>query len=169
VPGKLAGWDQSAAGALARTMLLDQVPLNMFRNRPDAFAPEALSRAAAGRAIERGYDCVLPSGRPALLHLPCRHSESPVGQARSVALFAAAGLEDNLTGVRCHREFARRFGRFPHRHAVPARGTAPAEWLWLDTPDGTSPCNAAPAPCAQHRLSSAARRLRIRHSSMGHA
>ena len=36
--GELAGWEDSAEGALALLILLDQFPRNMFRGSPRAFA-----------------------------------------------------------------------------------------------------------------------------------
>ena len=137
--GELADWEQSAAGALALVILLDQMPLNMFRNRPEGFSTEALSREVAGRAIDRGFDRVLPAGRRAFLYLPYMHSESLADQDRSVQLFTEADLEDNMKWARHHREIIRRFGRFPHRNAVLGRDSTPEERHWLDSPDGFNP------------------------------
>ena len=43
--GKLASWEQSADGALALLILLDQFPRNMFRGSARAFATDAQARA----------------------------------------------------------------------------------------------------------------------------
>lgn len=137
--GKLADWQQSATGALALVILLDQLPLNMFRNRPEAFSTEALSREVAGRAIGRGYDKHLPTGSRVFLYLPFMHSESLADQECSVKLFAESGLEENLKWARHHRDIIRRFGRFPHRNAVLGRESTPEERQWLESSDGFNP------------------------------
>lgn len=136
---RLAGWEQSADGALALVILLDQLPLNMFRNQPHSFSTEAQSRRVAGRAIERGFDRRLPAERRAFLYLPYMHSEFLADQDRAVELFALAGLDNNLKWARHHREIIRRFGRFPHRNAVLGRESTRAELEWLQSPQGYNP------------------------------
>lgn len=137
--GQLADWEQTAAGALALVILLDQLPLNMFRDRPEGFSTEAASRAVAGRAILQGLDASLPDAWKAFLYLPFMHSESLADQDRSVELFEQAGLEENLKWARHHHEIVRRFGRFPHRNAILGRTSTPEETAWLASPEGFSP------------------------------
>jgi len=129
--GQLSAWEATPLGALALVICLDQLPLNMFRGQAESFAGEAPSRAVAGRAIDRGLDQVLTDAQKAFLYLPYMHSESLVDQDRSVALFAAAGLKDNLHWARHHRDIVRRFGRFPHRNAILGRESTPEEDAWL--------------------------------------
>ncbi|ROR34441.1 DUF924 family protein [Inmirania thermothiophila] len=133
--GGLAAWEATAEGALALVIVLDQFPLNMFRGRPEAFSTEALAREVAARAIARGLDAALDDAGRAFLYLPFMHSEDLRDQDRAVALFAAAGLEDNLRWARHHREIVRRFGRFPHRNAVLGRPSTPEEEAWLASPE----------------------------------
>lgn len=133
--GDLSHWEESAEGALALVIVLDQFPLNMFRGQPESFATEATSRAVAERAIERGFDAQLDVGAKAFLYLPFMHSEALQDQERSVALFEAAGLEDNLKWARHHREIVRRFGRFPHRNAILGRENSAEEQAYLNSPD----------------------------------
>ncbi len=137
--GQLADWEQTAEGALALVLLLDQFPLNMFRDRPEGFSTEAASRAVAGRAIVRGLDASLADAGKAFLYLPYMHSESLADQDRSVELFELAGLADNLKWARHHREIVRRFGRFPHRNAILGRASTPEETEWLVSPQGFTP------------------------------
>jgi uncharacterized protein (DUF924 family) len=54
--GELAAWEESAEGALALVILLDQFPRNMFRGTAHAFATDALPRVVANRALARGFD-----------------------------------------------------------------------------------------------------------------
>lgn len=137
--GALADWETSAEGALALVILLDQFPLNMFRNRPESFSTEAMARAVAARAIARGLDRELRGPALAFLYLPFMHSEDPADQARSVALFEAAGLTDNLRFARHHQAIVARFGRFPHRNAILGRDSTAEELAWLGSPEGFKP------------------------------
>ncbi len=54
--GQLMHWQETAKGALALTILLDQFPLNMYRDTEKAFATEQLSRDVASKAIKQGFD-----------------------------------------------------------------------------------------------------------------
>lgn len=129
--GALKSWEQSPEGAVALVIVLDQLPLNMFRGRPEAFATEAAARAVAGRAIDLGLDAALPDEHKLFLYMPYMHSEDPADQDRSVALFERAGLKDTLKWARHHREIVHRFGRFPHRNAIVGRTSTPQELVWL--------------------------------------
>ena len=137
--GKLHDWEHTPDGALALVILLDQFPLNMFRDQPESFSTEAQSRAVASRAIARRFDEALPDERKAFLYLPFMHSETLSDQDRSVELFEAAGLTSNLKWARGHREIVRRFGRFPHRNAILGRTSSAGELAWLASPEGFNP------------------------------
>src|ERR1700742_2445006 len=54
--GKLSSWEASDDGALALTIVLDQVPRNMLRADVRTYATVALAREVAGRAIDRSTD-----------------------------------------------------------------------------------------------------------------
>ena len=58
--GDLAGWQDTADGALALVLLLDQFPRNAFRGTARMYAAEAMARQA-GRimSIEAGHDLAL--------------------------------------------------------------------------------------------------------------
>ncbi len=58
--GTLQSWEASPEGALALLLLLDQVPRNIFRGTARAYATDAAARAAADRALERGFDQLVP-------------------------------------------------------------------------------------------------------------
>lgn len=129
--GELDDWSQTADGALALVIVLDQLPLNMFRADPKAFSTEAKAIAICKQAVDRGCDRQLPIERVAFLYMPLMHSESLADQDRSVELFEAAGLEDNLRFARHHRDLIRRFGRFPHRNAILGRRSTAEERDYL--------------------------------------
>lgn len=131
--GKLAAWEKSGEGALALVILLDQFPLNMYRDQGLSFSTEAQSREVARRAIEQGWDGELDDSGKAFLYLPFMHSENLDDQDRAVALFEVAGLKDNVRFANHHRDIVRRFGRFPHRNAALSRDCTDEERAWLQT------------------------------------
>ena len=131
IGGGLAAWQYSAEGCLALAVVLDQLPLNMYRGQAKSFASETQAIAISLHAIEKGLDRELPTDRLAFLYMPLMHSEELVDQDRSVELFEAAGLESNARFARHHRELIRRFGRFPHRNAILGRQSTPEELEYL--------------------------------------
>ena len=137
--GMLPDWEATPEGALALVILLDQLPLNMFRDQPESFTTEALSREVAGRAIERGFDTGHANEQKVFLYMPFMHSESLADQDRSVELFEQAGLADNAEWAAHHRDIVRRFGRFPHRNVILGRDSTPEELDWLASPDAFNP------------------------------
>lgn len=137
--GRLAEWEATADGALALVILLDQMPLNMFRNQPAGYSTEALSREVAGRAIAQGFDAGLDDAQKVFLYMPYMHSERLADQDRAVELFGQAGLADNARWAAHHRDIVRRFGRFPHRNAILGRTSTSAELEWLASKDAFSP------------------------------
>jgi len=133
VNGELDDWLSSPDGCLALAIILDQLPLNMFRGTAKSFASEAKSREIAQHAIDQGYDKQIDPTRLAFLYMPFMHSENLADQDLSVALFEAAGLENNLRFAKHHRELVRRFGRFPHRNAILGRANTPQEIDYLNS------------------------------------
>jgi len=130
--GKLADWEQTADGALALTLVLDQFSRNMFRNDARTFAADPIARAVAGRALARGFDRDRPITDQQFFYLPFEHSEELADQERCCALFAATGDADLLKWAKLHEDIIRRFGRFPHRNKVLDRVTTPEEQAFLD-------------------------------------
>ena len=86
------------------------------------------------------------------LYMAFMHSEDIEDQDRSVALFAAAGMEDNLKWARHHREIVRRFGRFPHRNAILGRESTPEELEYLDSERGDLEVNFKPPAMTWRRI-----------------
>lgn len=130
--GKLSDWEQSAQGALALLILLDQFPRNMFRADARAFATDPLARAITAGAIVRGFDSQVPKGLRGFFYLPFEHSEDLADQERCIALNKAIGDAENLKWAEIHAGIIRRFGRFPHRNAALGRTTTPEEQAFLD-------------------------------------
>jgi uncharacterized protein (DUF924 family) len=132
VAGALGPWEDDASSALAHVIVLDQFPRNMFRGSAAAFAADPLARAAAGRAIERGFDRQAAKAERPFFYLPYMHSEALADQEHCCDLCRAAGDAGTLKYAELHLDIIRRFGRFPHRNAVLGRVTTPEERSFLD-------------------------------------
>ncbi len=130
--GSLIGWEDDASGALAHMIVLDQFPRNMFRGSAAAFAADPLARAAAGRAIDRGFDRQADKLERPFFYLPYMHSETLADQERCCDLCRTAGDEHTLKFAETHADIIRHFGRFPHRNAVLGRVSTPEEQAFLD-------------------------------------
>jgi len=130
--GELKDWENSAEGTLALLLLFDQFPRNMFRGTARAFATDELARAIAAGALLKGFDAQVPSDLRTFLYLPFEHSEDMADQERGLALYTAAGDQDDLKWAQIHADIIRRFGRFPHRNAALGRSTTPEEQAFLD-------------------------------------
>jgi uncharacterized protein (DUF924 family) len=131
--GALDAWSETPEGALALAIMLDQLPLNMYRGKPASFSTEQKAVAVAKQAIARGYDKQLPSERVLFLYMPLMHSENLDDQDLSVKSFREAGLENNVHFAEHHRGLVRRFGRFPHRNAILGRESTPEELEYLES------------------------------------
>jgi uncharacterized protein (DUF924 family) len=131
--GKLAAWEDSAKGALALLILLDQFPRNMFRGDAGAFATDPLARTVATHALKRGFDQEVEPPLRQFFYLPFMHSEEMPDQDRCVALFEAYGDAENLKYAIIHADIIRRFGRFPHRNPALSRNTTKDEQDFLDS------------------------------------
>jgi len=132
--GALETWAATADGALALVLLLDQVPRNLGRGTPAAFASDALARQVARLALRRGFDLGRTREERVFFYLPFEHSEELADQFLSEALFATLGDADWSFYARRHREIVERFGRFPHRNAALGRSTTPGEAAFLAEP-----------------------------------
>jgi uncharacterized protein (DUF924 family) len=132
IEGLLGHWEDEASGALAHIIVLDQFSRNMFRDSAAAFAADPLARAAAGRAIARGFDQQTVKIERPFFYLPYMHSETLADQEQCLELCRAAEDEGTLKYAELHADIIRRFGRFPHRNAVLGRITTPEEQAFLD-------------------------------------
>lgn len=130
--GKLREWENSADGALALLILLDQFPRNMFRGDKRTYATDELARAVTAGALIKGFDAQVDKELRAFFYLPFEHSEELADQERGIALYKAAGDDDGLKWANIHHDIIRKFGRFPHRNAVLGRQTTPEEQAFLD-------------------------------------
>jgi uncharacterized protein (DUF924 family) len=129
--GELAHWQQTAEGAFALVILLDQFPRNSFRGTARMYSTDALARTVAAAAIAAGHDREIEAEMRVFMYLPFGHSESLADQERSVELARGLGPQV-LARAEHHRDIVRRFGRFPHRNPVLGRAMRPEEQKYLD-------------------------------------
>src|SRR4029077_6348216 len=134
--GALASWEASPEGTLALVLLLDQIPRNIFRGSPRAYATDAAARAVADRALARGFDRLVAPVWRRFFYMPFHHSENIDDQRRSRALLDAAPRSSDRAGSlrrygRTYLEVIERFGRFPHRNAILGREWTPQEIAFL--------------------------------------
>lgn len=137
--GGLLDWAGTAAGELARIVVLDQFTRNSFRDTPRAFAGDALALEAAQRMVAAGRDRALTPVQRSFVYLPFEHAESLAMQDEAIRLFAELGREHAdqaslLEWAEKHRAVVRRFGRFPHRNAILGRPSTAEEEAFLREP-----------------------------------
>jgi len=133
--GKLNDWMNSAEGCLALIILLDQLPLNMFRGTKQSFSSEQQAVSVCYHAIKHRFDqdIIQQSGEDkiAFLYMPLMHSENIDDQNNAVKYFVATGLEGNIRFAKHHRTLIEKYGRFPHRNAILGRENTADEKEYL--------------------------------------
>lgn len=128
--GRLDQWMETAGGALALMILLDQFPRNAFRDRARMFATDAQAMLLADQAIAAGHDLAVDPALRVFFYLPFEHSEALADQDRAVSLITPLGGEV-LRYAEIHRDVIERFGRFPHRNKILGRQSTPEELEFL--------------------------------------
>ncbi|MEE9310635.1 MAG: DUF924 family protein [Cocleimonas sp.] len=131
--GEFDSWKSTADGCLALCILLDQLPLNMFRSSAKSFSTEQQAVAIAKHAINTGLDEEISNNRVAFLYMPLMHSENMDDQDLAVSCFEKTKLEGNLQFSKHHRGIVAEFGRFPHRNEALGRESSPAEIEYLNS------------------------------------
>jgi len=141
--GEYDDWCETAAGALALVILLDQFSRNLYRGTARAFSNDEKAQRVARTAVEQEFHRQLsPIGVVFLLH-PFHHAEDERAQDQCVSMYEAladrAGdewqslMDSFLEYARDHRAVVRRFGRVPHRNDVLGRRSTPQETEYLES------------------------------------
>lgn len=112
--------------ARAAILLFDQIPRNIHRGMPAAFASDPLARRITRGVLASGWDRGVPARERPFVYMPLMHSEAIADQRASLSLFAALG-GPNLAFARAHHRMIARFGAFPHRHDILGRPSSAAE------------------------------------------
>ena len=131
---QLTEWKENADGCLALVIVLDQLPLNMFRGDAKSFSTEADAIQISHFAISKNFDEELDPTRLPFLYMPLMHSENIEDQNLSVELFSKSGLEKNLRFAKHHRDIIKKYGRFPHRNLILNRTSTTEELEYLKSP-----------------------------------
>lgn len=143
--GDLDGWADAADTAMARILLLDQIPRNIYRGTAHMFATDPLARAAARSLLGGPLADALPPIHRYFVLMPLMHSEdlddhrvcvagfealreAMRGRPRAEAYTGAVGFAEQ------HRAIVRRFGRYPHRNRSLGRVSTPEELAFLEEP-----------------------------------
>ena len=137
ISGELFQWRETSVGSLAEIIILDQFSRNMFRDKPESFAYDAMALTLAQVAIDKGFDSELSQIQRVFLYMPFMHSESQRIHEEAVKLFTALGVESNLEFEYKHKTIIDRFGRYPHRNAILGRQSTEQEIEFLKQPNSS--------------------------------
>lgn len=136
--GRYEGWRREPRGCLALVLLFDQLPRNVYRGTPKAFAFDARAREVTRHALTMGFDQALTAVQRVFLLMPLEHSEDLKDQQDCVRLMAAIdGAGEFLSYAERHLEVVARFGRFPHRNAILGRESTEDELAFLKEPNSS--------------------------------
>jgi uncharacterized protein (DUF924 family) len=140
----LDDWTEDAHSMLALILLLDQMPRNIYRDTPQAFAFDELARQCSHLALAMGLDQELPPLARVFLYLPLEHAEDLDDQQYVVQLMTAlarsasgedkAAFDGYADYARRHLAVIERFGRFPHRNRILGRDSTAEETQFLTQP-----------------------------------
>ena len=140
--GELSHWINTAHGALALIIILDQFTRNIFRNTPQAYSGDELALNIVNTSIERGYDIGLSPALTIWLYHPFHHSERVEEQNLGLELLNSLKnrspkawhdyIEKSIEGWTRHRQIISRFGRFPHRNHILKRESTTEEKIFLN-------------------------------------
>lgn len=119
--GHYEDWSNSVDGAIALIILLDQVPRNIFRDTPQAYATDSEALEVAKKAIANGWDENQPTVVRRYMYSPFNHSENLEDQRRSVEFFTKLGDREHLHWAKSFYDTIERYGRFPHRDKILGR------------------------------------------------
>ncbi len=146
--GEYKRWKLTPLGTLALIITFDQLPRNIYRSMPQAFAYDERALALCRDGVAMGIDRELETIERAFFYMPLEHAEDADAQDKCVACFQQLHAEapDGMKEIAkknfleyavIHRDVVHRFGRFPHRNLVLGRTSTPAEIEWIaDHPGG---------------------------------
>jgi uncharacterized protein (DUF924 family) len=124
---------------LARIIVCDQFPRNVWRGRPKSFALDPIALATARTLVDGAEERAMTPVQRKFVYMPFMHSEELEDQERSVTLFEALTAEssaerESLDYAIQHRAVIARFGRFPHRNEILGRASTDEELAFLKEP-----------------------------------
>ncbi len=131
---ELYTWRSTAKGRLAEIIVLDQFSRNMFRDKPEAFASDALALALSQEAIASKADAELNPIERSFVYMPFMHSESLAIHEVAVGLYENNGIASNYDFEIKHKAIIEKFGRYPHRNSILGRKSSAEEIEFLAQP-----------------------------------
>lgn len=142
--GNLNLWLAEPRGRLALIILTDQLPRNIYRDSPRAFAFDTMALEWSLAGIGQGHDRMLRPIERLFFYLPLEHSEKLQHQERSVRVIGELAAQvaseqqeifrQYLNFAVRHRDTVARYGRFPHRNRILGRTSTPEELSFLSQP-----------------------------------
>ena len=148
VAGDHDAWEETARGALAKVLVLDQLSRMLHRDSARAFRWDRDARHVTQRALEAAFDRELKPIERVFLYMPLMHAEDRATHRRALALYSdlAAEVEEaGLARADVYRQFVRwevrhktvidRFGRYPSRNFTLERTSTPEELAFLEEQD----------------------------------
>src|SRR5690606_8216083 len=93
--GGLQEWGEDVRGELARILVLDQFPRNIWRDTNLAFAGDAHALTYALDMIDANRERQLPPIQRQFVYLPLMHAEDLAMQKRCVALYEELVRQDS--------------------------------------------------------------------------
>ena len=134
IEGKLDCWEETETGCLALIILLDQLPRNVFRDTPSAFAGDKRALALSQHCCKRDYLTNPDIHRRLFMLMPMMHSENLAVQDTALPLFKKFASRKDFEYAKKHRDIIARFGRFPHRNLIIKRKSTKEELEFLKQP-----------------------------------
>ena len=141
--GEFAHWRTTPRGTLALLIALDQLPRNLHRGSPLAFACDPAAQAIALAAEREDLPAQLHPIEVPFFYLPFEHAEDLALQRRCIAGYGREHarspaeftpvFRDCLQAAHDHHVIIERFGRFPHRNAILGRVSSAEEIAYLGT------------------------------------
>ncbi|PNK61824.1 DUF924 family protein [Psychrobacter sp. FDAARGOS_221] len=135
--GECAHWRETAQGAVAEIIVLDQFSRNLYRNSPQAFAQDGMALILAQQLLKRDDYQQLTEEQKRFGLIPFMHSESKKIHAQALTLFEELGDAVSLEFEIKHKYIIDRFGRYPHRNEVLGRDSTAEEIEFLKQPDSS--------------------------------
>lgn len=145
--GELGAWCVSPRGTLALIVLCDQIPRNVHRGTPRAFATDSIALHTTLLGLARGDHVGLTVPERLFFLMPLMHSESlaihdvarqefgaVVAEAERSAPGTLGYAKGALDYEDKHRVILQRFGRYPHRNAILGRASTAEELEFLKQP-----------------------------------
>ena len=122
---------QDTQSMLAKIILFDQIPLNIFRDTAEAFRTANIALKLSTKLIIKKQIDELNNDEKVFSILPFLHSENECDQDIAYYLAKTYKLSETLEIAKTYGKLINRFGRFPHRNALLGRVSSIEELEYL--------------------------------------